>query len=343
MLRSYFEWWCQQLAALLPWHLAGGQSPRRALLVELPRQMVAPLCLTLRQRRAERSLGTCLTGDAGVPAMRRALRLAGRLPVVVKLPAGALLEREIMLPLAAEQDAAGALRHEMDRVTPFRADDVHWSWEVLRRDRAQGRLHLRIVLVPRALVDRALALLAAAGATAGLLEGRNAQGDWRGITVAQASRPAWQGQALTVGAALCATLAVGVLATPLVQQSLRRAEVEHRIAALQPRLREVAALQRQVALQDASGEAVTAALAEFGNVLRVVAAITDILPDDTFLTDLVLKQRQLALRGQSANAARLIAALSSDTTIRNPAFAAPVTRAGTGGPDIFAISAEAVP
>jgi general secretion pathway protein L len=122
-----------------------------------------------------------------------------------------------------------------------------------------------------------------------------------------------------------------------------RAEVEARIAALQPRLREAEALQQRLDQAVASGSILAAAQAEFGDALAVLDALTAVLPDDTFLTDLTLKQRQVALRGQSANAARLIAALSAEPALRNPSFAAPVTRAAGGGPDLFAIAAEAAP
>ena len=81
------------------------------------------------------------------------------------------------------------------------------------------------------------------------------------------------------------------------------------------------------------------------HALRAIAALTEILPDDTWLTELTLRQRKLTMAGRSAGAARLIGLLSADPTIRDAAFAAPVTRAeGTraesGGVDAFSIRAE---
>ena len=46
------------------------------------------------------------------------------------------------------------------------------------------------------------------------------------------------------------------------------------------------------------------------------------------------------MAGRSGGAARLIGLLSADPTIRDPAFVAPVTRADSGGGDIFSIRAE---
>ena len=74
--------------------------------------------------------------------------------------------------------------------------------------------------------------------------------------------------------------------------------------------------------------------------LRTIAALTEILPDDTWLTELTLRQRKLTMAGRSAGAARLIGLLSADPTIRDAAFVAPVTRADSGGVDVFSIRAE---
>jgi general secretion pathway protein L len=76
------------------------------------------------------------------------------------------------------------------------------------------------------------------------------------------------------------------------------------------------------------------------DVLRTLAAVTRILPNDTFLTDFSLRNRQMTLSGQSASARRLITGLSADPAIRNAAFAAPITRIEGATADLFSIKAE---
>lgn len=343
MIGDAVQWWVQHLRAVLPGQAGAGAAPRDALLLEGPDTPAAGLALTLRRRHVERPLGRATPDVAGLQAMRQAMRESRHAPVVLRLPPGALLEREVVLPLAAEGEATGALRFELDRVTPFQPDEVFWSAEITRRDRQRGRLHLRLLLAPRAIAAPLLAAATAAGATPTLLEGQAADGGWRRIALTATALHPWQCNALRGAALACAILAVALLATPFLRQAAMRAEVEARIAALQPRLREAEALQQRLDQAVASGSILAAAQAEFGDALAVLDALTAVLPDDTFLTDLTLKQRQVALRGQSANAARLIAALSAEPALRNPSFAAPVTRAAGGGPDLFAIAAEAAP
>ena len=85
--------------------------------------------------------------------------------------------------------------------------------------------------------------------------------------------------------------------------------------------------------------AAAAARAHAGDTLQALATLTDLLPDDTYLTTLSLQHGKLRLEGQSAAATRLIGALSAEPHIRNPGFAAPVLRSDAGA-DVFAIEAE---
>lgn len=88
-----------------------------------------------------------------------------RLPgaVILRLPAAAVLEREVTLPLAAEREPEGVLRYDMDRLTPFAAEDLFWTWAIEPRDRARGALHLRLSFVPKARLQRVLAALSSIG------------------------------------------------------------------------------------------------------------------------------------------------------------------------------------
>ena len=63
------------------------------------------------------------------------------------------------------------------------------------------------------------------------------------------------------------------------------------------------------------------------------------MPDDSYLSDLTLRQGVLTISGQSPGAAKLIPAISSDPAFSAPAFAAPVTRIEGQNTDLFSIRA----
>jgi general secretion pathway protein L len=135
---------------------------------------------------------------------------------------------------------------------------------------------------------------------------------------------------------------VAVVVLPFWRQAQARAEVEARIAALQPRLERAEAVRKQLAAFAESGDAFSAEHARVGDALHAIATLTEIVPDDTYLISLVMQKRQVSLQGQSAAAAKLLTTMSADPSIRNAAFTAPVTR-NQAGDDVFAIRVEIVP
>ena len=326
MVEQVLAWWVQQLLAWLP---AWVRRPGRAQDAIVAEASPSGVALMSRRRGQEAPLG--LLG-ANAP----------RGPVVLRLPPGALLQRPVDLPLAAERDLSGVLRYEMDRLTPFNVDDLYWTWRVLGRDRARGRLQILLLLVPRSAVDATLGALRRAGAALSALE--SADGSCViPLAPADSRRQRRRRLVLAVSAVGCAGLAVAAVATPFVMQSLSARAIERRIVALRPQVDRADALRRRIAGGVAGANVVAAQQAETGDPLAVLAAVTDALADDTYLRELTLRGRVLTLAGQSAAAARLIPALTAAPTLRDPAFSAPITRNEAAQAELFSIRAMVAP
>lgn len=336
MLRDVVLWWARQMRALLPRRLWPDSRQHDALLVTL---QLAHVDLSLRRRGNETSLGRFGMTESGLAEAMRSLRRRPR-RVILRLDSGVLLERSVELPLAAERDVDRVLGFEMDRFTPFTASDVVWQADVLQRDPAQRRLLLRLILVPRRAIQSTLDPLARAGLVPGWLEARAPDGTPRQLPLADHSAPQLY-RTVTVMAGTVVVLGMAILLTPFVSQWLARDATEKAIAALQPQVTHVEALRRKLA--DAGSDALAGERNRIGNVLQVLATVTDTLPDDTRLTELSLHQGKLSLTGQSPAAAGLIPALAAEPIFRNPAFAAPVTRAPDGHADLFVIRADLAP
>jgi general secretion pathway protein L len=348
MLGDYVRWWAEQMLQWVPERLrAGDPVAAHALILQPVRQADEDpeFDIALRRRGQDRKLGRFAVDAAGLRALQAALPARARPPAtLLRLPPGLLLEREVVLPLAAEREPERVLAYEMDRLTPFAANEVFWTYAIERRDRTRGRLHVRLSVVMRDAVQPLLAALAPARLAPTLLDVPNAAGLPRRIALQlSASGRTQRMRQLRVAAGLgCAALAIAVTALPFAMQQIAEARVDRRIAALQPRVNEAEALRRRIASATAGVDVVAAERARLGDTLAVLAALTESLPDDTYLTDLTLRQGQVTMNGQSGEAVRLIAALSGDPVIRNPEFAAPVTRLN-GHADSFAIRASVAP
>ena len=288
-----------------------------------------------RRRRGRTALPATVTDDG----LRTAL--ARRRENLVLSLSSPMLIREATLPAAALGGLDRVLRYEMDRLTPFGPDDVYFSHRLLSVDRARSTLQVELAVLPRARVLPILDRLTYAGARPDVLEAPGPDGLVRriGITTRDAAKLARDRLLTRLTAMLCGALAVAVVAVPLLRQSLALAEVEAQISLLRPRVDQVETLRKRIAASTAGAGKIAAARTQAGAVLEILAVLTQTVPDDTWLTNLSLRQRSLVLEGHSAAATKLLAAIGAQPRFRDPSFAAPVLRAENGG-EVFTVRTE---
>ncbi len=338
MLREFLLWWLRQMRALLPHRLWPDAGQADALLIASDATPDGPgIVLSLRRRRREIPLGRYRLDEPG----RRAARAAiphGAKRVILRPDPAAVLERKVVLPLAAEHDVDRVLSYEMDRLTPFNAEQVFWSAGIERRDRGAGCLELCLSLLPKSLMQPVLAAADGIGLKVAAIELASRDGAPRIIDLAPPSSRSRLPLAFAWGS--IAVLALAALVTPFVTQSLALGSVEAGIASVQPRISQIDALRHRIAVGSAGYDIIATERARNGDALEVLATITDLLPDDTVLADLSLRQGKLSISGRSRAAAQLIPTMAADPILHNPSFVAPVTRTTDGKADTFVIRAE---
>jgi general secretion pathway protein L len=309
MLGEFFEWWGGELAALIPERM-------RQWFAAAPQYHVIPL-------------------SAGLGKTLPAMKKPGRL--LVGLEPRHVLEKHLTLPLAAERELDRILAYEMDRETPFDENEVYWRGFVTARNRARGQIAVRLVLVKRSLPARLLQRLGEAGTgAAGLLVGSAAPYEIP-LSHAVPSATARFLRIANVPALGCAALVLLAIATPFIRQSLAFADIDRRIDAVTPVAEQVAALKSRLSGTGADA-VIDSQRAALGDPLGLLAAVTDALPDDTFLDTITMHRRQVSLSGQSSAAAALIPRLAADKAFREPGFSAPVTRTPGSAEDSFTIA-----
>jgi general secretion pathway protein L len=327
MLAGFFSWWLARIIELLPiaWTNAAS-GPGDGIVVDLDANRNVTVSIRRKGRYSPISLGS-------------AARQAGRKPVLLRPPPGVVLVKHHTIPTAPRRQLDQLLRHELGRITPFPAEELFWRWDGHAKPKNRARTEVSLTMVPRITLAPASNALEAVGLKAHFVEvGPNERPSL--LAVGDATHRA-VGTFLVRGlAGACAALAAVALVLPLGLQAFALYRTDSAIAELQPALAQVETLRRDIA----SGEAGRGILAEemerTGDVLQTLATVTGILPDDTFLTDFSLRERQMTLSGRSASAPRLITGLSADPAIRNTAFAAPVTRIEGATADVFSIKAE---
>jgi len=345
MVRDFLTWWGGQLVELLPRSLRRSAAAADDAMVLTP---LAPLgrgvetvAVGLRRGGRETPLGRF---ELDASALAELPRPAGG-AYVLRLGGADVLAKTLRLPLAAQTELAQVLAFEMDRETPFKAEEIYWSHRIEAIERDSGQLLVRLLLVTKASLAPLLAALGAAGIVprrAEIADGPDAGAclplDGNGGHLSRISR-----RLVRPLAACCALLALAAILTPFVRQSLTLADLDRRIAAARAQAAEAGELRRAITRLSAGVDLIAAERDKAVRPLEVLAAATRVLPDDTYLAELELRGGKVTLSGRSSAAARLIGALAAAGAFRNPAFAAPVTRLEALHTEVFTIVAEVGP
>jgi Tfp pilus assembly protein PilN len=134
-------------------------------------------------------------------------------------------------------------------------------------------------------------------------------------------------QGLTVGvAAATALLLVAALLVPGYREQRHLDRINREITRLDPEVRAAERLVRELERKRKLLATITAIEAGAMRPLPVLRELTDLLPNDTWLTTLSLDQKGVEATGQAAAASTLIPLLENSPRLERVEFSSPVTR-----------------
>ena len=365
-LAGFWAWWSAELATFVPRSARAAVKRRRlrpVLAFEADHaalwRPVAGEHGTEMQPAVTLPLGgDVAAGRAALDALPRVAYGGATAParVVVALPPRSVLRRSLVLPAAVEENLLDALAFDLDRHTPFKADELYFDATVTGRDPARGEIRVELAAARRAIVDRAVAQAEGWGATVvGVTPDAAGSTEPSRLNLLPAERRPTPGAGawarLWVPLALLLALGAVAVALPVWQKReyaialLRIVDEARGQAAISEGLR--SHLEQETADYNFPLERKFA----FPSSLQVLDEITKLLPDDTWLTQLEIKtqtrgkdvQRELLMRGESANAGRLITLFEESKEFAQTAPRSPTTKIQPGPGEIFDLSAQLRP
>lgn len=344
LLRSPLPGWWRDVRAdllsLLPPRWRARVAGQRRQLWLLPEG--DDLVVALNAADGTRELGRVPRDPELLQALQQRLAVAGT-PAWLLLPAADGLRRRLPLPLAAEPRLREVLGFELDRQTPFAADQVVFEGRVLSRDAAAQTLQAELVVLPRARLEAALAAL---GPLAGAIEGVDLrEGEGRlGLDLLagqRRDRPADPVRRTTRWLLLAGLVAgVAALALALHNRSARLDELRARVAAAQEQVREVRRIRNQLVASAQAANFLAHRRAAQPTMLELVDDLTRRIPDDTSLDKLAVNQGRVVLVGHSRAAPALVGLLQASPLLAEPALSGAVQADPRSGRDRFTLVAQ---
>ncbi|MBL8299552.1 MAG: PilN domain-containing protein [Rhodanobacteraceae bacterium] len=329
-LPRFFAWWGGELLSFLPasWRAALAEGRESLLLHVAGRQLV------LRREAARGATGfgeIDLSQDVDVQRgdfQRLRARIdEPQLRQFFCVPTTRVLRRSLSLPAAAEENLRQVLSFEMDRQTPFKADQVYFDHVVRGRDAAGRQLQVDLVVMPRAAFDEEIAAVAQLGIP---LDGVDcwldeANGTRAGVNLLPSERRARRSNQrlwINLGLVMLATvLALGVMARTVTNRQVALENMTAEVQKSQLEAKQVAALRKTLEETIESANFLTQKKRTVVPAIELLKDLTERLPDSTYLERLnVTEDGRVELQGLSDRSENLIAELQKSKVLADPAF-----------------------
>lgn len=290
---------------------------------------------------ADKQLGTLDHRESHVDAGLASILNSRQAPLLVLLPATWVLRKQISLPAAALENLGQVIRFEMDRLTPFTADQVYYDYRVEQQSAADELIPVSVILVPRKKLESWLSLLEGASIH---LDKISAEGLWPDANfLPEEARPGTslkQAALKILPLALVIVLLLAAMAFPLWQKHNVAVAMKSKEIPLRKLANEVVGVRDQLLAEQERLQQLHAAWVQYPPAVDVLKVLTDLLPDNTSLQQMEIKQSQLILRGTSSQASSLIKLLEESSGFSDVKFMSSVVQ--QRGKEQFHLSAKIV-
>jgi general secretion pathway protein L len=283
----------------------------------------------------------------GVPISPDVARAVQGHFIILELPAGDVAMRRISVPAQARDFLPGIVRNQIERLSPWRADQAVYGIDADARVEDPSTLDVCVLIAARAAVDSVCAKLAAIGLTVDRIvtcqrNGASAQSVtlWSRLAAVSRERLDRASRRVAIGLAAVIVLSLGLSLWAVISAASIREESEEVAARTKVLQRQIEGPRtpQSVALlkpgERAWYEKETAPTAAI-----VLEAVSRALPDTAYLTELRLDHATLRIIGLTADAPALIAPLEHSGHLAEVRFFAPTTRGQ--GSELFRFHIEA--
>ena len=259
---------------------------------------------------------------------------------VVVRPGVKALHRRCALPVAALAHLRPIVANQIDRRTPWPADQVWFDAVAIGPNEDDRLVDVRLTVVPRSAAEGLLDSVRALHLVPTALEVEDGVGGW--VALPLSGKDDTPSAAVRARRWLPALAALGLLALLFGPPLWERAVLTGALDEARRASAEVRRIAASLEDRKAASAYAERRKAEAPAATVVLEVLSRILPDDVWLSELHLDAGTVLLVGQAADANRLPALLSASPHFADVQFRSAVVREPAGG-DRVQLSARVVP
>ncbi|MEQ1636938.1 MAG: PilN domain-containing protein [Methylococcales bacterium] len=350
-LGAFWSWWVKELLAALPANVATSLYYSKGWLIVEPD--AEQLKLIFQNRSESTVLGEFDTSPEAKARLRTLLEeqaLVANAEVLIRIPEALGMNKILTLPEAASANIQQVLTYELDRYTPFKADQVYY--DILRLGKPlNGQVKLALVLVQKSVLDTLTDQVEDLGLQAGYADYAlqpitHLQGKERynllplGLRHVRSKKPR---VIMFASLALAASLLLTVLGMPLWAAYQGIDKLKSHVRIVEKQAFQIEETKRGIDYLYKSTDKLITKKSHAPMLIDIINTISKLLKDDTWVSQIKYSNGNLELLGESANASDLLATLEKTKYFKNARFISPVTQDQSSGKERFQLSTEIIP
>jgi general secretion pathway protein L len=352
-VKKFFRWWLRELDFLVPEKIRQLVNEKQGFIVVQP-QNNNQLALSYALNGVVKPLAILERSASGM-AQYKALqakdeRLA-KANLILRLTHQDAVQKELTLPAAVKENLLQVVTYELDRYTPFTAEQVYFAVKPLEGENEPGYIRVMLVLTPKEKLDALYEdikmmgmspLFADYEAMPNDLEqrydGYNLLPENLREKTANTSRFIYTG----LVAVVCILLGA-VLALPVFFEYRTVNALQQKIDAIEKDAKGVKALQLEIDAMIDETRLLISEKTVVPAVVDILNILSSLIKDDTWLSYLQYSDRHLQIQGESPAASALIGVLEDSEMFANARFVSPVTQDKVSKLERFQITVDVTP
>lgn len=348
----FLDWWGRELATLIPQSIRGWwNGSDRVLLLRFDDAGHAVFERETRGGRepvlsvstAEIQTGVSSLGKVG-PSLELSQRMGGKFRLWLCLGRDQILCRNVVLPLAVEENLRQSLAFEIDRYTPFKLDQVYFDYRITDRNVAQRKLAVELAVAKRAVVDHEVARASALGLRVNgvmPIEGKTSSNARFNLLPSDTSGSSGR-RILRVRLLLLAftlLMLATLLGIPIWQKRATAISLLAPLAEAKVAANETDRMRDRLDALVAEHNLLPDRKWQETSPLMVLAELSKLIPDESFVSVLDYDGKTVQVQGESTSAAGLVEILEASPMFKDVGFKAPVAKIQGTAYDRFHLSA----
>ncbi|WP_394752047.1 PilN domain-containing protein [Crenothrix sp.] len=348
-VKKLWHWWVGELSFLVPEKVKQLVTDKRGTVIVHPdgNQFV----LSFVDDQHSEQLARLDRNETGIAQYKELLATDERLDkaqLIIRLSERDAIQKELSLPAAAKENLQQVVAYELDRYTPFKAEQIYFAVQPLEVENEPGQLRVMLIIALKETVDAIYEDAKNMGMVPLFVDYEDAANNLLRRNhynlLPENLRPKTANLPRLVHGGLIglfAVLGAMALAMPVWFEYREVNALQSRVDGIEKEAKKVNVLQADIEAMMDETRQLLAEKSATPAVVVILDALSSLIKDNTWLAYAQYSEKQLQMQGESPNASTLISVLEASDIFTNARFVSPVTQDTVSKLERFQITVDA--